>query len=291
VESAVGRGSTFWFTVALPPAVGAGAREAARPDVAMRALRILVAEDNPINQQVALGLLRRQGHEVDIVADGRSAVEAVRSRRYDVVLMDAHMPGMDGFEATREIRRLPSDKSRVPIIALSASVLPEETERCFAAGMNGHLGKPIDPAALAAALSRHAGAAGTAEPAPTAPGEQVVDDAYLRLLVEALGAERVDELVERLPDEARPHRETLRQAGARGDLAGVRAAAHAIRGMAVNLGLVALGDLTRRLEEASLAGDAERVAELYPRVDASLEEGLARLAAIRATPSGSPRLS
>jgi signal transduction histidine kinase/DNA-binding NarL/FixJ family response regulator len=280
VESAPGRGSTFWFTVALEAATGEAVREAVRADVAVRPLRVLVAEDNPINQQVALGLLRRQGHEVDVVADGRSAVEAVRAHPYDVVLMDAHMPGMDGFEATREIRRLPAGKGRVPIIALSASVLPEETEQCLAAGMDGHLGKPIDPTALAAVLSQHAATAGAAEPAPPSPGEQVVDDAYLRLLVEALGNQRVGEIVARLPDDVRPHRERLAQARAEGDVAGVRAAAHALKGIAANLGLVALADLTGLLEEACLAGDADRLSALCERIDGCLEEALARLRAM-----------
>ncbi|HWC05596.1 MAG TPA: ATP-binding protein [Methylomirabilota bacterium] len=290
VESTPGRGSTFWFTVALEAAAGEAAPDPVRADVAARPLRVLVAEDNPVNQQVALGLLRRQGHEVDVVADGRSAVEALRAHVYDVVLMDVHMPGMDGFEATRVIRGLPGDRGRVPIIALSASVLPEETQQCLDAGMDGHLAKPIDPAALATILSQHV-AARAAEPAPPPAGDEVVDHAYLRLLVEALGEERVGELVARLPDDLRPHRERLAQARASGDVAGVRAATHALKGIAVNLGLAGVGELTGRIEEACLAGDADRVGALSVRVDASIEEGLARLRALRGARSPRPRSS
>jgi two-component system sensor histidine kinase/response regulator len=115
-----------------------------------------VAEDNPVNQQVAVGLLRRQGHEVDVVADGFAAVHAVKVRPYDVILMDVHMPGLDGLDATRQIRRLPGEVSRIPIIALTASVMPGETERCLPVGMDAQLRKPIDPTALATALSYHA---------------------------------------------------------------------------------------------------------------------------------------
>ena len=121
VHSTVGRGSTFWFTMALAPAQGHVVAETAGGEPEVSPLKVLVAEDNPVNQQVALGLLRRRGHRVDIVATGRAAVEAVASRAYDVVLMDVHMPEMDGIEVTREIRRLPGEKGRVPIIALSAS--------------------------------------------------------------------------------------------------------------------------------------------------------------------------
>ena len=120
-----------------------------------------------MNQEVARGLLGRRGHHVHIVGNGREAVEAVREHRYDVVLMDVHMPEMDGIEATREIRRLPGERGRVPILALSASAMQDETDLCMAAGMIGHLPKPIDPVALAATLSRFAAAgAGASGPVP-----------------------------------------------------------------------------------------------------------------------------
>src|SRR5262249_35675396 len=142
--------------VALAPAHGEVKREGATSEPAVGPLRILVAEDNLVNQQVALGLLRRRGHQVDVVGTGRAAVAAVTAQAYDVVLMDVHMPEMDGIEATREIRRLPGEKGRVPIMALSASAMKEETDACMDAGMVGHLPKPIDPVALATLLSRHA---------------------------------------------------------------------------------------------------------------------------------------
>src|SRR5262249_8200564 len=145
VDSAPVRGSTFWFTVVLEHATGKVVQEAPGTEAVGPPLRILVAEDDPVSQEVAAGLLRRRGHEVDVVADGRAAVEAVVARTYDVVLMDLHMPGMDGTEAAREIRRLPGGRGAVPIIALSASAMRGSAERALAAGMNRPLPKPIDP--------------------------------------------------------------------------------------------------------------------------------------------------
>ncbi len=281
VESAVGRGSTFWFTVTLEPAAGeVVVPEAARPEATVTPLKILVAEDNPVNQQVALGLLGRRGHSVDIVGDGRAAVAAVSARSYDVVLMDVHMPEMDGIEATREIRRLPGDRGRVPIIALSASAMKEETDLCQAAGMAGHLPKPIDPVALAAILSRYAHA--DAPPTPAGPGARCadVDEGYMRLLVESLGAAKVGELIGQLSRHAPPQRERLAGAHARGDLAEVRAAAHLLSGMAVNLGLTALAELTGAIEEACRRGHTAEVGSLCDRLDASFDRALATLEAL-----------
>jgi CheY-like chemotaxis protein len=256
MQSAPGRGSTFWFTVTLPRGLERATTGPARVEAPLAPLRILVAEDNPMNQQVALGLLRRQGHTVDLVPDGRAAVEAVGTGRYDVVLMDVHMPGVDGLEATRRIRRLSDDRRRIPIIALTASVMRGETEQCLAAGMDAQLPKPIDPIALAAVLSQHApSAAGAAAPdsgggrpepppaaaresdpplaaprpepevppspargSPLPAGGSVIDEAYIGLLVEALGAAKVRELVAGLPDDALGYRDRLSEARQRGDL-------------------------------------------------------------------------
>ena len=279
VQSALGHGSTFWFTLALAPAQGEVVGEAERSEHAVAPLRILVAEDNPVNQQVALGLLRRRGHRVDIVGTGRAAVEAVDAQSYDVVLMDVHMPEMDGIEATREIRRRPGEKGRVPIIALSASAMKEETDACMEAGMIGHLPKPIDPVALANVLSRYA----PAGPPPEGRSGDVatgIDEAYVRLLVDSLGAAKVGQLISELPQHARPHRDRLAAARGDADLAQIRAAAHALAGMAANLGLTALAELSGAIEEACRAGRAAEAASLCDRLDASFEDALARLEAL-----------
>ena len=278
VQSAVGQGSTFWFTVALAPAQGEVAHEVEGSEPEVAPLRILVAEDNPVNQEVALGLLRRRGHSVDIVGTGRAAVEAVGARSYDVVLMDVQMPEMDGIEATREIRRLPGDKQRVPIIALSASAMKEETDACMEAGMVGHLPKPIDPVELATVLSRYAPA--DIPPEVGSGGASGIDEDYVRLLVDSLGAAKMGQLISELPQHARPYRDRLGAGRSDTDLVQMRAAAHSLAGMAANLGLTALAELTGAIEEACRAGRAAEAASLCERLDASFEDALARLEAL-----------
>jgi len=144
VDSAAGRGSSFWLEVHLPLAESPP-QEVEPAAAPLRSLRILVVEDNPLNQEIARGLLTMQGHAVEINANGREAVETVRTRRFDVVLMDVHMPVLDGVSATREIRRFAGECGRVPIIALSASAFQEEKEACLAAGMDGHRSRSIRP--------------------------------------------------------------------------------------------------------------------------------------------------
>jgi signal transduction histidine kinase/HPt (histidine-containing phosphotransfer) domain-containing protein/ActR/RegA family two-component response regulator len=280
VDSAPGRGSTFWFVVALPAARGVDATVVAVPAVG-GALRILVAEDNRVNQEVAVGLLRRLGHAVDVVDDGRAAVTAVRDGDYDLVLMDVHMPRLDGLAATREIRRLQDSRRGIPIIALSASALPDETHACLDAGMDAHLAKPIDPVALARTLSSHARRPAVEAPAPGAAGDGVVDEAYFAALAEAVGAVKFAEIVGGVADDVRPHRERFARACARGDLADARAAVHVLRGIASNLGLAALAGLTAAVEDALVAGDGGRAQALAAQLDAGLSEALERLRTFR----------
>jgi signal transduction histidine kinase/HPt (histidine-containing phosphotransfer) domain-containing protein/ActR/RegA family two-component response regulator len=273
VESAPGRGSCFWFTLALPLAERAPRREAEPALAPLRPLRILVAEDHPLNQQVAVGLLSQQGHVVEIAADGREAVEAVRRGHYDVVLMDVHMPVLDGLAAAREIRRFEGERGRIPIIALSASVLSGETEQCLAAGMDAHLPKPIDPISLAHVLARHSPPERPTHPFGAQLG-QVLDEAHLRVLQGALGASKVTALIDGLPEEARPHRERLATGG---DLEGLRGAAHALKGLAANLGLVALAELSGTIEAACDAHQHDEALRLCRGVEASWRESYARL--------------
>lgn len=122
-----------------------------------RPLRVLVAEDNPLNQKVLGAMLARVGAAVDIVADGLNAVEAVRGTAYDAVLMDILMPRLDGIGAADRIRRLGGAAATVPIIAVTANAIKGDRERYLSAGMNDYVSKPIDAAELAAALSRQCG--------------------------------------------------------------------------------------------------------------------------------------
>ena len=108
----------------------------------------MLAEDNTVNRRVATAFLERLGCRVDVATDGRRAVAMVAENLYDVILMDCHMPEMDGYEATREIRMLGGRWRALPIVALTAAALPEDQARCFEAGMNHYLAKPLDSAEL-----------------------------------------------------------------------------------------------------------------------------------------------
>jgi CheY-like chemotaxis protein len=118
------------------------------PPLPSRPLRLLLVEDHPVNQRVAMALLRRDGHTVAVANDGREALVHHQAGAWDAILMDIQMPVMDGIEAATEIRQRERGRHRTPIIALTASSMPDEVARCRAAGMDSVLAKPIDLAAL-----------------------------------------------------------------------------------------------------------------------------------------------
>jgi PAS domain S-box-containing protein len=157
VTSEPGVGSNFWFTVRLAEAARMPA-EPVRETVAEpagpqgRRGRLLVAEDNQINQLVALRLISKLGYEADVAANGLEAVEAAQKQAYSLILMDCQMPEMDGFEATAAIRRLAGGASRTPIVAMTAHAMRGARERCLAAGMNDYIPKPVDLVQLSRVL-------------------------------------------------------------------------------------------------------------------------------------------
>jgi CheY-like chemotaxis protein len=144
VESNAGSGSIFWFTAHLPAIAPPALRASDDSSDRIAPRCILVAEDNHINQIVVERLLARDGHKVVLVENGAEAVAAVRTGRFDLVLMDMQMPIMDGINATLAIRALAAPACHIPILALTANAMVEEVKNCNAAGMNGHLAKPID---------------------------------------------------------------------------------------------------------------------------------------------------
>ncbi len=158
VESDPGQGSRIWFTVQLQrghgvlPVVPERARDDAGDHRLLAGARVLLAEDNPINREVALELLHGFGVDAVAAENGQAAVDLARAGTFDLILMDVHMPVLDGLSATREIRALPG-YARVPILALSANVFDDDRRACLAAGMDGFVAKPVNPPALREAMA------------------------------------------------------------------------------------------------------------------------------------------
>jgi CheY-like chemotaxis protein len=231
-----------------------------------RSLRVLLAEDNPVNQQVAVAMLVKRGHEVHVSSNGREAVDAVRERDYDVVLMDIQMPEMDGFEATHAIRALDKGK-HLPIIGLTAHALSGERERCLARGMSDYLAKPFKAHELFSLVEGSAEGKVAPPPPPDAPTAPPVDLEGFRMTLREAGAEQalysiVDTFVRQAPDRLA----ALAAAATRGDGAEMAKAAHVYRGAAATIGAGELAGLLERVETAARAGEIEVARQTFELV-------------------------
>jgi len=294
LESVPGQGSLFWFEIALEVVQSPETENERRlPSAATqvegatpgRPLRILVAEDNEPNRRFAMYLLESLGHRADFAANGRAAVEAWERSAYDVIIMDCQMPEMDGFEATREIRRLEAalcadGSERTYILALTANAVRGERERCLAAGMDDYLSKPYTGQQLGAALKEHRGRLGPAAPAtagPTPPAAVGVDRQCLDQLCASIGDHGVRDIIEAfLVDLLRqtPEISVLVRAGRQSEAAHV---AHSLRGIGLSLGLVQFGSQLREIEDQAKAGAETGLAPLLERLPAAAEQAQAEL--------------
>jgi signal transduction histidine kinase/HPt (histidine-containing phosphotransfer) domain-containing protein len=285
VQAAPQGGSLFWFELPLMASSYSAVRAAAgaEPATDVPPLRILLAEDNPVNQAVAVGLLRRDHHAITVVPDGLAAVEAAAGGGFDLVLMDVQMPGIDGLEASRRIRALADPAGRVPIIALTANDMAGYDERCRAAGMDDHLAKPLDPRALRTALHRlfgrpvEAGGA-VAGQSPTADSP-LLDSGVLEVIADALGAERLPELEELFRGQRAELTARLSLALGAGDVVAAAEVAHEIKGTAGSLGLVALFRAAEALEAASRENLLDEARRLYPLLTERMDQSLDALRA------------
>ncbi|HXQ44093.1 MAG TPA: response regulator [Acidimicrobiales bacterium] len=288
VTSTLGGGSTFWFTIRVQTVTGqpadttasavtdladvhdigepAPAADVPRTPVTTGPTplapgepetgRLLLAEDNLINQKVAVEMLSRAGYRVDTVLNGAAAVRAVAARPYDAILMDCQMPEMNGYEATAAIRALRSSGRLTPIIAMTAGARPEDRDRCLAEGMDGYLSKPVRKDNLLALVARSVkDESAIAGPIPRVDHDPVGDSLdltvfeELRLLDEATDEDFLAELVEQFVQDTEALLTDLRLAWSAGDSAAVTRTAHGIRGGSTQLGGRRLALSCRHLEE------------------------------------------
>jgi signal transduction histidine kinase/CheY-like chemotaxis protein/HPt (histidine-containing phosphotransfer) domain-containing protein len=271
------------------PLVAPSAPSAA-PFAPVARARVLVAEDNAINQRVIARLLERLGCTVDVVANGQEAVAAAAQRPYDLILMDCQMPEMDGFAATAALRARESDGRRTPIVALTANALPADRERCLAAGMDDYLAKPVRAEDLAAVLRRWLGAAAAGASGAPLPVEPLLDPralADLRAGTAGDDAQLVREIVALFLRDAPARLAALRQLAPDGEATELQRVAHALKGESGYVGARRLRALCERFEAAAAAGEA--LSPLLDAMEAELRqvcEALTPLAAETAPPLG-----
>jgi CheY-like chemotaxis protein len=217
--------------------------------------RVLLAEDNPINQKVALAFLKRWACDVTTVPDGKQAADAVREHKFDVVLMDCHMPVMDGYQATAAIRAFESHSGRhTPIIAMTANALQGDRERCITSGMDDYVPKPVKPDVLHGALTRWAGGAPT--PAPVEPSVPftVFDEAQF---LESCGGDQelADELAGEFLEQCSAGLARINRLIIDHDGSGLKQEAHRLKGSCLAVGAFALGRRMSELEGMAAASD------------------------------------
>jgi signal transduction histidine kinase/DNA-binding response OmpR family regulator len=225
-----------------------------------RRLRVLLAEDNAVNQRLAASLLERRGHNVVIAANGREAVDAIRRQPFDVVLMDVQMPEMGGFEAAGAIRTLEQQSgAHVPIVAMTAHAMKGDRERCLAAGMDEYLTKPLDPRQLCQLVEEMA-----AGRAPAAAGRSAAAGVSIQVLARVGGdRELLAEISRLFVEDAPRHLERIRQALDARDGDALRRAAHGLKGAAANFDADGVVSASRTLEELGRTQhfDMDHVAE------------------------------
>ncbi len=280
--SVPGEGSSFSFRLPLqavapaPKPLPPVPPSAETASAGMGSLRVLVAEDHPVNRQYMAALLEGMGHRPFFAGNGLEAVQAIREQRFDIVLMDLHMPLLDGVGATLSIRALPDGvAATVPIIALTADAFAQTRERCLMAGMNDFLAKPVSPERLSALLRRLFGGAApadappsdlpSAQPAGSAP--KLLDRATLDAALRAMPRERLAQLLQSFFDEGPELVERLRVALRDGQALDLRVNAHAARGAALNFGLNALAQTAQALHEGATHVPAHEIARLIQRYE------------------------
>ena len=303
-ESEAGEGSTFWFVAPLEKQIGAVAARGGRqetgetqaqafqaPAVAdtsrdLRSqVRILVVEDNAVNREVAVMQLERAGYKADTATNGREALEALAGRSYDITLMDCQMPDMDGYQATREIRRREGRSSRMIIIAMTAHALQGDREECLAAGMDDYITKPIRQQELTRVLERWVGSIKKTpeQTEEVRPGQAIasgdaasIDEGVLDQMRQLQSEEEPDflaSLIDLFLEDARSHLKALREAVARSDARQLADKSHSLKSSCGNLGAKKMTAICNTIEALGRANSVEGAAALV----AQLEEEFSRV--------------
>ena len=286
-EGAPGTGSRFSFTVPMPRASGAVAPEGAAapettPASGHRSYRVLLADDNRINQRLVATLLGNAGHRIDIAEDGRRAVEAVRANDYDLVLMDVQMPVLDGVQATRRIRMLPPPRNAVRVIALTADAIAGAEQRYVAAGMDGYLSKPLSPRALFAQIDLLA--QGT-EVASRMPAAARVDPTAIATLRSVFSEEQFEQFIDESMGDVAQRMARLAALLEQGDHAAAAREAHNLVSLAGNCGLKLVSETARMLERVCQGAEKAEATEWFRRLRDELEESREAFRALCAAPA------
>jgi PAS domain S-box-containing protein len=271
----------FEIDVGGAPAAQAVSKPAFEADMGQRhPLRILLAEDNLVNQKLALRLLERMGYRADVAANGLEVLQSLRRQPYDVILMDVQMPEMDGLEASRAIWAEWPAESRPRIIAMTANVMPEDRQECLAAGMDDFIAKPVRVDDLVAALGRSGPLTAHASPVGAfAPGERATDGARPSALLDPAALDRLQEMAggdagflkemfETILADAPVMLAEMRQALERGDAATLHRAAHSLKSNSADFGAKTLSELCREVEMMAKAGTLDGASEKLASIEA-----------------------
>jgi PAS domain S-box-containing protein len=239
------------------------------PTAPMGRGHLLLVEDNEINRAVALGILADLGYSADIATNGKEAVVMATAQEYQVIFMDCLMPGMDGYTATARIRRLEPSGRHVPIVALTASALPEDRARCLAAGMDDHIAKPLMPADVARVLQ--------AWSAPV-PGELARIRAEVERRLDQLrppgvttNPRTLTDLLVTTTDRLPEHVDRIRRTLGAGDADSLRHEAHQVKGVMANLGVTSAAEVCDRLETRALQQDLRGAVEAWDEAQPIVE--------------------
>jgi CheY-like chemotaxis protein len=235
-----------------------------------------LAEDNKINQQLVVAMLRHAGYKVDVVENGEQVVEAVRNGGYDAVLMDVQMPVVDGSEATRRIRALAPPANSVVIIAVTANAMAGAREEYLALGMDDYLAKPIDPGLLLGKLVTLS-AERSVGSSPEEPETLVLDHSHLEALSSHLPEDDVRQLLDLFPEQLDAQISLIEGLLANGDLATLGREAHSLAGAASNYGALRLTGLAREIEAACESVDVKGIARRAKQLRAMSQEACAEL--------------